>query len=273
VPELIEVEAWRSALARTVGRTVVAVDAPDSWYLKGGVDVATVAAVLEGATVGAVDRYGKLLVVRTDSSSTLGLRFGMTGRLFVDRVDAVGPLEYGPSSARPEWRRFGLSFDDGTEVEVNDPRRLGGVSLDPDLSGFGPDATTLDEAVLAAVLRGRRAPVKALLMDQARVAGLGNLLCDELLWRAGVDPRCPGDEVRGLDTLAAVVRSTVADLTGRGGSHTGDLQVHRTPGGRCPRCGAALRRDRVGGRTTWWCPTEQDHHATGGSTTTEQVHH
>ena len=96
-------------------------------------------------------------------------------------------------------------------------------------------------------------------MDQARVAGVGNLIADELLWRAGLDPRRPcasltAEEVAHLHEHLA---PTVLDLLGRGGSHTGDLVPERGLGGRCPHDGTALERATVGGRTTWWCPGHQ----------------
>jgi formamidopyrimidine-DNA glycosylase len=114
-------------------------------------------------------------------------------------------------------------------------------------------------AELRRALAASRAPLKAVLLDQARVAGIGNLLADEILWRAGLDPR---RAARSLDpaevrALARTIRATVGTLTRRGGSHTGDLGPERTPGGHCPRDGTALERATVGGRTTWWCPVHQ----------------
>jgi formamidopyrimidine-DNA glycosylase len=96
-------------------------------------------------------------------------------------------------------------------------------------------------------------------MDQSRIAGLGNLLTDEVLWRAGLDP---AREAGGLDDteraeLARTIRHTVRVLGRRGGSHTGDLQTSRARGGICPRDGAELQRRTVGGRTTYSCPVHQ----------------
>ena len=102
------------------------------------------------------------------------------------------------------------------------------------------------------------APLKARLMDQHRLAGVGNLLADEILWRAGMDParRTPltSDEVRALHS---VLRSTLRQLNRRGGSHTGEVMEERHAGGRCPRDGAELLHAVVGGRSTWWCPEHQ----------------
>src|SRR4029079_833886 len=107
---------------------------------------------------------------------------------------AGDPLLYASNRDVPGWRRFGVRFADGGSMYLRDPRRLGAVELDPDEDRLGPDATTLTRAQLDAILTRSRAPVKAVLMDQARVAGLGNLLTDEALWRAGIDPaRAPVD--------------------------------------------------------------------------------
>ena len=97
------------------------------------------------------------------------------------------------------------------------------------------------------------------MLDQARLAGLGNLLVDEVLWRADLSPHRPAglldiDEVR---RLRRVVRRVLDQMDRRGGSHTGDLFDARRPGGVCPRDGTGLRRATVGGRTTWWCPAHQ----------------
>ena len=103
------------------------------------------------------------------------------------------------------------------------------------------------------------APLKARLLDQARVAGIGNLLADEILWRAGLDPARPaggldaGERRALLDAVGEVLR----DLGARGGSHTGDLRQAAALDGLCPRDGAALERRQVGGRTTWSCPAHQ----------------
>lgn len=95
-------------------------------------------------------------------------------------------------------------------------------------------------------------------MDQARLAGVGNLLADESLWRAGLDPsrRDPLTEAE-LHVWHKALRATLLQLGRRGGSHMGDLMEERHAGGRCPKDGAALRTATVGGRTTWWCPLHQ----------------
>jgi formamidopyrimidine-DNA glycosylase len=130
--------------------------------------------------------------------------------------------------------------------------------LDPNLDALGPDATEVTVADLRPLLVGD-APLKARLMDQRRLAGMGNLLCDECLWRAGLDPARPAGSLTVAESrrLHRHLHRTLEVLGERGGSHTGDLQAQRHRGGRCPRCDTPLLRRTVGGRTTYSCPTHQ----------------
>jgi formamidopyrimidine-DNA glycosylase len=152
-----------------------------------------------------------------------------------------------------------VRFVDGGDLRIRDPRRLGAVELDPVEGRLGPDARSVPAAALRKVLSVSNTPVKARIMDQAHLAGVGNLIADEVLWRAGLDPRrhassLSPDEAR---TLHRHLRKTIEDFIKRGGSHTGDFLPHRTPGGACPKDGTPLMRGTVGGRTTWWCPQHQ----------------
>lgn len=261
MPEILEIELYRRHAEAALGRIVAEVHADDAWYLKEGLDAATVRAALAGRTLTAARRRGKLLLLDSDDGEgpVLGLRFGMTGRLVVDDGAALDDLVYGSNREEPSWDRFALDLADGGRLRVRDPRRLGGVLLDPDEEALGPDALSLTLAQLRAALGDSTAPLKARLMDQGRVAGLGNLLTDEILWRAGLDPvreagSLDGDEVRRLHRH---VRSSLARMGDRGGSHTGDLQPERHRTGICPRDGAPLLRRTIGGRTTYSCPVHQ----------------
>jgi formamidopyrimidine-DNA glycosylase len=258
MPEMLEVEIYRRAAASVVGRRISAVDAPDAWYLKGGIDAASVTTALLGESVVADRRRGKLLLLDT-TGPTIGLRFGMTGVLDVDGFDAIDALEYASHRRDPAWERFVLHFDDGGALRMRDPRRLGGVELDPDEDRLGPDAAGVTLKQLAGVLTGSNSPLKARLMDQSRLAGLGNLLTDELLWRAGFDPARSADSLDATDVkhLRREMRRTLRVLGARGGSHMGDLQQARTRGGVCPSDGATLLRRTIGGRTTYSCPLHQ----------------
>jgi formamidopyrimidine-DNA glycosylase len=209
-------------------------------------------------------RVGKLLLLDTTGAGSaegavLGLRFGMTGRLIVDGRAGVDGLIYSSQRDEPAWDRFSVGFADGGHLRLQDPRRLGGVELDPDEHRLGPDALALTPTQLRRALAGSDVALKARLMDQRRVAGVGNLLADEILWRAGLAPQRPARSLSAAEVrrLHRHVKGTVADLIARGGSHTGDLMGQRRPGGRCPKDGMALALGRVGGRTTWWCPRHQ----------------
>ena len=108
------------------------------------------------------------------------------------------------------------------------------------------------------ITRGSMA-VKARLLDQSRIAGVGNLLADEILWQARVSPSARTDSLRrqDADRLYRALESALKSAIARGGVHTGDVIAARHPGGACPRCGAEMRHGTVGGRSTWWCSREQ----------------
>jgi formamidopyrimidine-DNA glycosylase len=255
---MIEVEYYRRVAERTVGRVVERVVAPDAWYLKGGTTAPALRRALRGTTITGTDRIGKLLLLETDAA-TLGLRFGMTGRLLVDGTGPIEKLEYASARQEPGWVRFRLDFGGGGRLEVVDPRRLGGVVLDPSVEHLGTDALAVRERALREALAASRAPLKAWLLDQGRLAGVGNLLADEILWRAGLDPARPASSLDPAEVtvLHRTLRRTIRLLTRRGGSHTGDLQLARVRGATCPRDGAPLQRRTIGGRTTYSCPAHQ----------------
>lgn len=261
MPEIIEVEQARALIeAKALGREISQVHAPDAWFLKRGLTPKAVRAALPGRRLTGARRRGKLLLLDTDDGGpVLGMHLGMSGRVLIDDEAAGDPLVYASNREVELWNRFALGFADGGRLALRDPRRLGAVELDPDEDRLGVDATELTLGQLRSLLARCRAPVKAMLMDQSRIAGLGNLLVDESLWRAGIDP------ARSADTLDAgeqarlhrAARSTLRLLGKRGGSHTGDLMPARAPGAHCPKDGAPLLRRKVGGRTTYSCPVHQ----------------
>ena len=258
MPEIIEVEMYRRSAECVVGRTIARVHAPDAWFCKGTTPL-EVKAALAGLEIAAVRRRGKLMLLDVIDGATLGLRFGMTGRLVVDGSSPISALEYGAKRTDPKWDRFGLTFNDGTGFVISDPRRLGGVELDPNENALGPDAYSVTRKELSALLAGTPVALKARLLDQQRLAGVGNLLADETLWRAGLDPGRPSSSLSSAEvgTLHRSLQRVLVELTERGGSHTGDLQSERTRSGVCPKDGAALLRRTVGGRTTFSCPKHQ----------------
>jgi len=260
LPELPEVEAYRTLAERALDRPITEVHAPDAWFLKRGLTPEVVTAELDGRRLVAARRIGKQLLLDTsDDGPTLGLHFGMAGRLVVDETTAVTDLVYSPNDANPAWDRFGLRFADGGQLMVRDSRRLGAVELDPDEARLGPDARSVSASQLRDLLAGSQAPVKARLMDQSRLAGVGNLIADETLWRAGLDPARSAASLEPADVrrLHKHLRAVLEDFIAGGGSHTGSLQEQRHREGVCPRCGTPLLRRTVGGRTTFSCPRHQ----------------
>ena len=259
MPEILEVEAARVVLAaHALNREIVKVHAPDTWFMKRGTTGAALRHALKGNAFTAARRIGKQIVMDTrDPNVRLGLHLGMSGRVLVDNEEAGDPLLYASNRRTPKWHRFGVHFADGGDFMLRDPRRLGAVELDPDESRLGPDALTLTAAQLDHALAQRTAPLKAVLMDQARVAGLGNLLVDEILWRAGLAPtrvtKTIGPDER--KQLHKHIRQALRTLGRRGGSHTGDMPRDRDAP--CPKDGTPLRRETIAGRTTFWCPTHQ----------------
>jgi formamidopyrimidine-DNA glycosylase len=259
VPELPEVEAYRSLAEGAIGRLIDDAVATDVRFVRGRADPHLLCDTLVGAKFVAARRHGKLLVLDVEDGAHLGVRFGMTGRLVLDGTVGVDRLVYSSDRIEPAWDRFVVSFDDGGQLIVRDPRLLGGVELDPDEAALGPDALTLTPAQLRAALAESSVAVKARLMDQRRLAGVGNLIADEVLWRAGLAPerRAGSLSPAELRRLHRHLRATLDDLVARGGSHTGDLMPERRLDGHCPRDGALLIRTRIGGRTSWWCPRHQ----------------
>jgi formamidopyrimidine-DNA glycosylase len=244
VPELPEVERARDALERRiVGRRVQAVGDHDSFVCRPFAP-GEIAAALVGQTVTGVRRIGKQLLVDT-TGPVLGLHFGMSGSI---RIDV-------PTDER--FTRFWIRFTDGGTMVLRDPRRLGRVMLDP-LQRLGEDALLVDGPTFRDLVGRSRATVKARLMDQAVVAGIGNLLADEALWRARIDPRRRGVELdqAELVRLYRAVRASLRDAVAAGGSGRGRFGAGRRAGV-CPRDGVPLSSAKVGGRTTRWCPSEQ----------------
>jgi formamidopyrimidine-DNA glycosylase len=248
MPELPEAERARLQIERVLGREIVAVDDGDT-YVSRPHAPGDIAAALVGRRLTAAHRRGKFLWAETgDDGPELGLHLGMAGRIVVDE----------PPAER-NWDRFALEFAGGGRLALRDKRRLGRAVLAPDFSHVGPDAAEVGrDAFRARVGRGT-APIKARLLDQGVIAGVGNLLADETLWQARISPRRPAGElsVAELDALRRALRAATRSAIRRGGVHTGAFIAHRARGGACPRCGAALARATVGGRTTYWCPVEQ----------------
>jgi formamidopyrimidine-DNA glycosylase len=248
MPELPEAERARALIAdRALGRRIAAVDDGDIYVTRPHAP-GELAAALLGRRLTSANRIGKTLWLETDGGGPdLGLHLGMAGRIAIDEE----PHE--------RWDRFALTFEDGGRLALRDKRRLGRAILEPDLTKLGPDAAAATRAEFRRRVGGSSAPIKARIMDQGVIAGIGNLLADEILWQARIDPRRPANSLshEELDALRRAARTAIRRALRLGGAHTGTLNPHREPDGHCPRCGAPLSRARIGGRTTYWCPVDQ----------------
>jgi formamidopyrimidine-DNA glycosylase len=247
MPELPEAERARQAIERALHREIVAVDDSDTYVCRPHAP-GELAAALTGRRLTAAHRRGKFMWVETDDGGPdLGLHLGMAGRIVIDE----------PPAGR--WDRFSLEFADGGRLALHDRRRLGRAVIEPDFTHVGPDAGEVSREEFRARIGRGNTPVKARLLDQRAISGVGNLLADEILWQAGISPRrrtgsLSNDE---LDELRRATRRAIRNAIRRGGAHTGELNPERQPGGRCPRDGTELSRARIGGRTTYWCSEHQ----------------
>jgi formamidopyrimidine-DNA glycosylase len=270
MPELPEVETVRTSLApRLVGRRFDAVDILDSRVTR-PVDPAEVAAELTGERVTALDRRGKYLIVRFESGLALLIHLRMTGNL----VHSRNGTAHTESHVRAVVR-----LDDDSDVIYRDVRRFGTWlvlredELDAYLAmrlGSEPLGPLFSARDLAERLAGRRAPVKAVLLDQRTLAGVGNIYADEALWRARIDPRRPAGELeereiralhrnvrRALEAGIARQGATLRNYRtpdGASGRMQDEFKVYGRTGEPCPRCRAPIEKTRIGGRGTWFCP-------------------
>lgn len=280
MPELPEVETVRRQLAEALpGRTVVDVAVSLPRTLQNATPEELRAFVV-GRAFADVGRRGKYLLLslhdgRANGAATAGdhrqlvVHLRMTGRLTV--IEAAAPL--------PPHTRVVFSLDDGRQLRFADVRTFGTIHLvgrgkqgprglqelgpEPLDDGFTPEA-------LAAAVRSRRAPVKTVLLDQRRVAGLGNIYVDEALHMAGIHPQRPALQLTGdeLARLHAAVRAVLREAVEQGGTTIRDyvdgngvpggfqrrLRVYGRAGEACPCCGGPIERLRVAGRGTHVCP-------------------
>lgn len=277
MPELPEVETVRRGLAPLMeGRRILTAEIrrPDlRWPLP-----PQMAERLTGARVETLERRSKYLLARLDRGETLLVHLGMSGRWLVTG-DVLGPFHHAlPAPAKHD--HVILDLEGGARLTFNDARRFGAMDLWPSetiaahplLAGLGPEplGNGFDAPALGRRLAGRVAPVKALLLDQRVVAGLGNIYVCEALWRAGISPlRAAGtltaDEI---ETLVAAIRAVLVDAIAAGGSSLRDYRradgelgyfqhsfaVYGRGGEACPRCGGTIARTVQSGRSSFHCP-------------------
>lgn len=280
MPELPEVETVRSGLARTlVGHRLVRVEqrrADLRFPLP-----ADFAQRLTGRRVEAIDRRAKYLVLRLDDGMVLLCHLGMSGRMVVARSGAkekIGEFHH-DTGLRDAHDHVVLHTDHGWTVTFNDPRRFGMMDLVSSnqmhehklLKHLGPEPLddAFDAARLAALLKGKRTPIKAAILDQRLVVGVGNIYACEALHRAQISPKRLAGRVQGerSERLAAAIKDVLHAAIKAGGSSlrdyvqaTGELgyfqhsfKVYDREGEPCPRCKAPIRRLVQSGRSTFYC--------------------
>lgn len=253
MPELPEVEILRRQLDTWLpGRLVIEVEANGARWAD--------AHELCGLRFGPVGRHGKVIVIATDAGVEFALHLGMTGQVY----SGGGPRRH---------ERLTLHLDDGTVLRLVDARGFGYARVQHPGSGFGHGPDLLDGAFtaehLASVCRSRTAPVKAVLLDQANMAGIGNYLADEALGAARIHPATPAGALDGAQlrrlyrAVLDAARSAIdnggtsmrdyVQLDGVTGSNQNRLRFYGRAGEPCFRCRTPLRHGRVAGRGTTWC--------------------
>ena len=270
LPELPEVELTRRHLeAALLGKVFVEVGVAHARTARHNASTDEVEARLIGRKVTTVGRHGKFLEVGLDDGQVMVAHLGMSGRWSVD------------GQADIPHTHFTAAMDDGVVVRFIDPRTFGFVAVydEDDLAGsslsrLGPDAwiDPPGAEALIAVLAGRTAPIKALLLDQDIISGLGNIYADEVLFRSGVHPMRPGGEISGaevarmllavhevLDAAIASGGTTLDDLAyllpdGSAGDNMDRLLVYGREGEPCDVCGSVIERVVIRARSSHSCP-------------------
>lgn len=266
MPEFVEVEAYANTARPLIGGTITGVDLRDERLLRRAeegfdAEAAHVYGVMGGAALLDVSRIGKLLLIHLSGDHTVGLTFGLSGSLMLDGEIARADGTRRTHSHKPQHVRLSIEVDDSRVLILEDLLRLATLEIDPDMSALGPDIMELDKDAFRGLLAGSKATIKGLLMNQGHVAGIGNLIADEILFQGKIDPRRTASDITGddLDDLWLGVRKTRDRVLAKNGSHQGVLiqSGSRSKGERCPRCDVEMKRVKVGGRTSYFCPAHQ----------------
>ena len=273
MPELPEVETVRRSLAPLIGKTIAGVVVGAFEGVLGELEPKTFAALVAGRSIAGLRRRGKYLFLDLDDESTLLVHLRMTGQLLLASTD----------EPPRRFEHLMLVLSDGSSIRYADQRKFGRVlylppgSPDPVADKLGPEPLAEDftSAYLFAYTRKRTAPIKALLLDQRAIAGLGNIYVDEALWLARLHPLTPSGQITEdeADRLAVAIKASIAaGIEHRGvtishfvdgAGESGENQHHLNAYGRgrrgepCLRCGGPMTWLTVGGRTSHFCPACQ----------------
>lgn len=255
MPELPEVETFKRYLDSTsLHQRIIGVDVRDAYVLQ-SMSVRELARRLKGHCFESSRRHGKHLFLRADGDLWLRLHFGMTGSLEYFNHDEVAP-----KTARVIFR-----FADNGRLAFDDQRKFGEIELITDVNEFlqkrhlGPDALEISLSQFKAIIGKHRSAVKAILLNQRWIAGIGNLYADEILFRVGMHPAAEATKLSAKDVRRLfratryVLEKAIALKTDFNRLPKSWLLTHRGKGGKCPRCGRALRSATIGGRTSWFC--------------------
>jgi formamidopyrimidine-DNA glycosylase len=255
MPELPEVETFKRYLDSTsLHQRITNVDVRDAYVLK-HVSMRQLARRLKGRRFENSHRHGKHLFVRAGNELWLRLHFGMTGSLEYLNHDEVAP-----KTARVIFR-----FADNFRLAFDDQRKFGEIELIEDVDeflqtrGLGPDALENSLSHFKAIVGKHRGAVKAILLNQQLIAGIGNLYADEILFRARVHPATEAARLsdknlaRLFRAMRHVLEKAIALKTDFNRLPKSWLLTHRGKAGRCPRCARALKSATIGGRTSWFC--------------------
>jgi formamidopyrimidine-DNA glycosylase len=255
MPELPEVETFKRYLDSTsLHQRITNVDVRDAYVLK-RVSARELVRRLKGRRFENSHRHGKHLFVRAGNKLWLRLHFGMTGSLEYLKHDEVAP-----KAARVIFR-----FTDNCRLAFDDQRKFGEIELIEDLDeflqtrGLGPDALEISLSHFKAIIGKHRGAVKAILLNQQLIAGIGNLYADEILFRARMHPATGASRLSDKDltrlfrAMRHVLEKAIALKTDFNHLPKSWLLTHRGKRGRCPRCGRALKSATISGRTSWFC--------------------
>ena len=255
MPELPEVETFKRYLDGTsLNQRIINVEVRDSYVLK-HVSARELARRLKGRQFGNTHRHGKHLFVRAADELWLRLHFGMTGSL-----DYLKPNQVAPVTARVIFR-----FVNNSRLAFDDQRKFGEIELLNNVEqflqtrGIGPDALELNPAGFRAIFGKRRGAVKAILLNQQLIAGIGNLYADEILFHVRLHPATDaarlGDKhlSRLFRAMRHVLGKAIVLKTDFDRLPKSWLLTNRWKRGRCSRCDGALKSATIGGRTTWFC--------------------
>lgn len=266
MPEFVEVEAYANTVRPAIGGTITGIDLRDERLLRRAdegfdAEASHVSGVMGGAEITDVSRIGKLLLIHLSGDHTIGLTFGLRGLLILDGEIARADGTRRTRSAEPEHIRLVIEIDGTRELILEDMIRLATLQIDPDTSILGPDILDIDKQQFRELLDGSRAAIKGLLMNQRHIAGIGNLIADEILFQGKVVPSRTAGDITGddLDTLWQGLRTTRDRVLEKNGSHRGVMiqSGAREQGAHCPRCDVEMQRVKIAGRTSYFCPAHQ----------------